>query len=70
MSVCRALAVGLALAMPPVATDAVEPVDLELVLAADGSGSIDAGELRPRREGYAAAITDPRVLAAIRSGYL
>jgi hypothetical protein len=46
-----------------------ETVDLELVLAADGSGSIDASELALQREGYAAAITHPRVLAAIRSGY-
>jgi len=46
-----------------------EPVDLELVLAADGSGSIDDSELRLQREGYAAAITHPRILAAIRGGY-
>lgn len=44
-------------------------VDLELVLAADGSGSIDAGELRLQREGYAEAITSPRVLDAILSGF-
>jgi len=48
---------------------ALEPVDLELVLAADGSGSIDDEELRLQREGYAAAITHPRILAAIRGGY-
>jgi Protein of unknown function (DUF1194) len=47
-----------------------EPVDLELVLAADGSGSIDDEELKLQREGYAAAITDPRVLSAIASGPL
>lgn len=44
------------------------PVDLELVLAADGSGSIDDVELRLQREGYAAAITDPEILAAISAG--
>ena len=49
---------------------AVEPVDLELVFAADGSGSIDDDELRLQREGYAAALADPRVLDAIASGYL
>jgi hypothetical protein len=48
---------------------AAESVDLELVLAADGSGSIDEQELALQRQGYAAAITDPRVLDAIRSGY-
>ena len=41
----------------------------ELVLAADGSGSIDEDELRLQREGYAAAITHPDVLGAIRSGF-
>lgn len=45
-----------------------EVVDVELVLAADGSGSIDDDEFRTQREGYAAAITHPDVLAAIRSG--
>lgn len=53
------------------AFDAVaqEPVDVELVLAADGSGSIDDEELRLQREGYARAITHPRVLEVITSGY-
>jgi hypothetical protein len=48
---------------------AQEAVDLELVLAADGSGSIDDDEMRLQRSGYAAAITHPSVLKAIRSGY-
>lgn len=42
-----------------------EPVDLELVLLADASRSIDAEELRFQRQGYAQAITDPAVLDAI-----
>ncbi|MCW3781255.1 DUF1194 domain-containing protein [Defluviimonas salinarum] len=41
-------------------------VDLELVLLADSSGSIDDGEILFQREGYARAITDPAVVAAIR----
>ncbi|MBB5751736.1 DUF1194 domain-containing protein [Prosthecomicrobium pneumaticum] len=45
-----------------------ETVDLELVLAADGSGSIDADELRLQRNGYADALESPEVLAAIGSG--
>ena len=49
---------------------AAEPVDLELVLAADGSGSIDDGEMRLQRRGYADAITDPEVLQAIATGFL
>jgi GrpB-like predicted nucleotidyltransferase (UPF0157 family) len=51
------------------AAAAEQPVDLELVLAADGSPSIDEEEFRLQREGYAHAITHPRVLAAIRSGH-
>jgi len=42
--------------------------DLLLVLAADVSRSIDEGEFELQRTGYAAALSDPRVLAAIRSG--
>lgn len=49
---------------------AAEPVDLELVLLADASRSIDAGEIRLQRQGYAAALTHPDVLAAIAGGYL
>ncbi len=42
--------------------------DLLLVLAADVSRSIDEGEFELQRKGYAAALADPRVLAAIRGG--
>lgn len=42
--------------------------DIELVLAADGSGSIDDVEMALQRDGYASAITHPRVLEAIRAG--
>ena len=45
-----------------------QATDLLLVLAADVSRSIDDGEFTLQRKGYAAALTDPRVLAAIRSG--
>src|SRR5437588_12321861 len=45
-----------------------ETVDLLLVLAADVSRSIDDGEFNLQRKGYAAAITDPRVLRAISGG--
>jgi hypothetical protein len=47
---------------------AQERVDLELVLLADASGSIDDGEIAFQRQGYAEAITHPDVLAAITSG--
>lgn len=45
-----------------------EPVDLELVLAADGSGSIDEDEFQTQRRGYAEAIMSEAVLNAIRAG--
>ena len=45
-----------------------EEVDVELVLAADGSGSIDDDELALQRRGYAEAITSAEVLGAIGSG--
>ncbi len=48
---------------------AAEQVDLELVFLADASGSIDEMEIRFQRQGYAEAITHPRVLAAIEQGY-
>ena len=44
-------------------------VDLELVLLADASRSIDDQEIMFQREGYAVSITHPEVLGAIRSGY-
>ena len=54
------------LAAPPAAA---EPVDLELVLLADASRSIDQAELRFQRQGYAAALTHPEVLDAIEQGF-
>lgn len=41
--------------------------DLELVLLADASGSIDADELAFQRQSYATAITDPAVVSAIEN---
>jgi len=52
----------------PVAATAAEQVDLLLVLAADVSRSIDNAKFQLQREGYAAAVSDARVLEAIRSG--
>lgn len=58
---------GLVIAATPAQpTVQPEPVDALLVLAADVSRSIDDDELQ--RKGYAAAITDPRVLRAIAQG--
>jgi hypothetical protein len=49
-------------------TACAEPVDLELVLAADVSRSITEEEFVLQRRGYAAAFLDPRVLQAIQAG--
>lgn len=43
-------------------------VDLELILAIDASLSIDAEEAHLQRQGYIAALTDPKVIKAIQSG--
>lgn len=56
-----------ALAMLP-AGAAARQVDLELVLAMDASGSVDAREYHLQREGIAAAIQAPEVLQAIAAG--
>ncbi len=45
-----------------------ELVDLELILAVDVSGSVDDEEAELQRAGYVAALTDERVLGAIRAG--
>ncbi len=67
----RLIAVVLVLLLSIVGRDAAadERVDLELVLLADASRSIDDTEIRFQRQGYAAAITHPDVLAAISYGY-
>lgn len=44
------------------------PVDIELVLAVDVSGSMDIEEQQVQRAGYIDAVTHPEVLMAIRSG--
>lgn len=47
-----------------------EEVDLLLALSADVSRSVDTQKFQLQREGYAAAITNPRVLEAIGGGRL
>jgi hypothetical protein len=49
-------------------THAAEKVDLLLVLASDVSRSVDAEKFKLQREGYAAAISDKRVLDAVTAG--
>jgi hypothetical protein len=44
------------------------PVDVLLVMAVDVSRSIDEDEARLQREGYRSAVSDPRIVEAIRGG--
>ena len=62
------LALAAILSLPPAVAFAAEEVDLLLVLASDVSRSVDHPKFLLQREGYAAAISDPHVLDAIKSG--
>src|SRR5271167_5038850 len=53
--------------LAPIGLARAAGVDLEVILAADVSRSIDDGEFELQRKGYAAALTDPRVLTAIHA---
>jgi hypothetical protein len=65
----RVAFVLLACALLPAKAIAAEPVDLLLVLAADVSRSVDGAKFQLQREGYASALSDPRVLNIIKSGF-
>ncbi|WP_451985496.1 DUF1194 domain-containing protein [Azospirillum endophyticum] len=76
-SLTRALALGFAripiltllcLFLSAVPGAAQTPVDLELVLAIDVSGSVDPDEAKLQRNGYVQALLNPKVQAAIRGG--
>src|SRR5262249_23620249 len=67
-SVVIVLAATAALAASVAVSAGAEAVDLLLVFAADVSRSVDQPKFQLQRDGYAAAITNPRVLDAIRSG--
>jgi hypothetical protein len=68
MRALRSLLVLFVLLSAGPAARAAEPADLLLVFAADVSRSIDQAKFQLQREGYAAAIADPRVLEAIATG--
>lgn len=67
IAVCVATFFAIGTAVPS-ASQTVS-VDVALVLAADSSGSIDDAEFRLQRRGYAEAVTDASVLAALTSGF-
>ncbi len=68
-----ALLVGLAVLLGVIASARAEPVerpipvDLELVLAVDASGSVDPPEFELQTRGLALAFRDPEVLAALEA---
>lgn len=62
------LAAALAISHLTSPAHAAEKVDLLLVLAADVSRSVTGDKFKLQREGYAAAIANPRVLEAIKGG--
>src|ERR1700730_3436007 len=64
-SIVALAALALGQTMPVAAT---EQVDLLLALSSDVSRSVDHPKFLLQREGYAAAISDPQVLDAIKSG--
>jgi len=68
-SLAAAGAIAGALTLSSPATAAV-PVDLELVIATDASGSMDWTELRIQREGIANAFKSREIVQAIQSGAL
>ncbi len=62
------LLAALVWALRPTPAASAEKVDLLLVMCADISRSVDEREFRLQRDGYAAALTDPRVIEAISTG--
>jgi hypothetical protein len=64
------LGLSASLALFPASSPAAEPVDLQLVLAVDASGSVDEREYRLQLNGIAQAFRDPSVVEAIADGRL
>jgi hypothetical protein len=68
MRVAIAILSGVLALLLCVGSGRAETVDVQLVLAADVSRSIDNDEFKLQREGIATALQSPEVLRAIRSG--
>ncbi|MBM3537472.1 MAG: DUF1194 domain-containing protein [Alphaproteobacteria bacterium] len=66
--VWRALFLAASLVLGGTTAGRAVPVDLELVLAVDCSGSVDESEFTLQIRGYASAFSHPSVIHAIRSG--
>jgi hypothetical protein len=59
---------GIPLRGPIAPAPASQPVDVQIVLAVDASGSVDDERFELQKQGYAKAFLNPRVLNAIRNG--
>jgi hypothetical protein len=66
--ILRTLTAACALLLVAAGSLRAEPVDLELVLLADATGSIDNAEIAFQRKGYAEALASQDVLDAIATG--
>ena len=62
----QALAATCGFALAPLAAKASEKVGMQLILAADVSGSVVPSRYRIQQDGYLEALGDPRVLDVIR----
>ena len=62
------LGAGALASLTPGLARAQTPVDLQLVLAVDASGSVDQRRFNLQKQGYVAAFQNPKVLNAIQSG--
>src|SRR3954470_1084781 len=61
----QAMTATSALVLAPLAANAAEQVGMQLVLAADVSGSVSPARYRTQQDGYIEALGDPRVLRVI-----
>jgi hypothetical protein len=67
-TIVKALLIACVLSLGTVPAALAVPVDLELVLLTDNSGSIDAADFTLARQGYQTAFQSPAVQAAILGG--
>ena len=71
MQGCRLILLSiLAFALASTAAAQDQPVDLELAMGIDVSGSVDDDEAMLQRQGYIAAFRHPDVIRAIEEGIL
>src|SRR5205809_491368 len=64
----RMISTALLATLASLACAQAQPVDLQLVLAVDASGSVNDTRFELQKQGYVEAFRHPRVLSAITSG--